>query len=355
VSTLLGIFFHTIGGFCAGTFYLPLKKIKRWSWESYWLINGIVAWLIMPLIIAVLVVPDLRQVYSESPVSNIAGTYLFGVLWGVGGITFGLTMRFLGMALGMALALGLTAIIGTIVPPAYSGELLEIMVTNAGKVTLLGVAMIGLGIVFCGLAGMSKDKDITDSGAGYSSDGGSATIPEFNLLKGIWVALIAGIMSACMAFGLASGKPIAEAALKLGVGSLWQNTPVLVVVFGGGLTTNLVWCILLNWKNRSFSDYGNFSGVDFYNYLLCIAAGVIWYSQFMFYGMGATYMGKLEFAGWSLHMGFIILFSTMWGFITKEWHGATRKTLNKNFAGLALIILAIMVVGYGNFLQYAGS
>ena len=352
MSTVLGIFLHAIGGFCAGTFYLPLKKVKRWSWESYWLLNGVVAWLIVPLIVAALVVPGLRQVYAESPTSNIAWTYFFGVLWGVGGITFGLTMRFLGMALGMALALGLTAIIGTIVPPAYSGALLEIIVTNAGKVTLLGVAMIGVGIIICGLAGMFKEKDIAGSSESSNNAEGSTGVPEFNLLKGVWVALIAGVMSACMAFALASGKPIAESALTLGVGSLWQNTPILVVVLAGGLTTNLIWCFFLNWKNNSFSDYGSFSGINVRNYLLCIAAGVIWYSQFMFYGMGATYMGKLEFAGWSLHMGFIILFSTMWGFITREWYGATRKTLNTNFVGLAILMLAIIVVGYGNYLQY---
>jgi len=347
MATMLGIFFHTIAGFCAGSFYLPLRKVKRWSWESYWLINGIVAWLIMPLLVAVLIVPNLWQVFLDSPESNVGWCYFFGVLWGVGGLTFGLTMRFLGMALGMALSLGLTAIIGTVVPPAYSGELLAIIMTSAGKVTMLGVLLIGVGIIVCGMAGLSKDKDA----AADSIE--SSVITEFHLTKGFIVALIAGIMSACMAFGLAAGKPIAEAALKHGVEDIWQNTAVFVVIFAGGLTTNIIWCLFLNWRNRSFSDYRNMTGLGVRNYLFCCLAGVIWYAQFMFYGIGATYMGEFEFAGWSLHMGFVIIFSTMWGFITKEWRGARRGTLLKNYTGLTLLIMAIMVIGYGNFLQYS--
>lgn len=346
MSVLSGIFFHMVGGFCAGSFYLPLKKVQQWSWESYWLVNGIVAWLILPVIIAILIVPDLWLVYVETPASTLRWTYFFGVLWGIGGLTFGLTMRYLGIALGMALALGLTAIIGTIVPPAYSGELLQMLMTDAGKTVLFGVGLIGAGIVICGLAGMSKDKDIIKEG------GDKTTISEFNLVKGIWVALIAGIMSACMAFGLASAKPIAELSLTYGVEPIWQNTATFAVIFSGGLTTNLVWCFYLNGKNKSFRDYLNFSRRGGYNYLLCVLAGVIWYGQFMFYGIGTTYMGKFEFAGWSLHMAFIIIFSTMWGFITNEWFGATQKTLLKNAAGITMLILAIMIIGYGSYLQF---
>lgn len=344
MSALVGIFFHAIGGFCAGSFYLPLKKVQRWSWESYWLVNGIVAWLIMPILVALIIIPNLMQVYIDVDFSSIAWAFFFGILWGIGGITFGLTMRFLGMALGMALALGLTAIIGTLVPPAYSGELMIMINTSAGIITLSGVLVIGIGIVVCGMAGLAKDKE---------SVGENSAIAEFDLLKGFGVALIAGVMSACMAFGLAAGKPIAEMSLHHGVEPIWQNTAVFVIIFAGGLTTNLIWCFYLNLKNNSFSDYKNPAGLNKTNYLLCAAAGIIWYSQFMFYGIGATYMGDFEFAGWSLHMAFIILFSTMWGLLTKEWLGASRKTLVKNYIGLSLLLLAISVIGYGAFLQSA--
>ena len=345
MTTVLGIFFHTIGGFCAGSFYLPLKKIQRWSWESYWLVNGVVAWLIMPILLALLVVPNLWQVFADAPPSSVGWSYFFGVLWGIGGITFGLTMRFLGMALGMALSLGLTAIIGTIVPSAYSGELFKIVMTQPGLVTMFGVVLIGIGIVICGYAGLLKDKDVSEGNIDVSA------IAEFNLFKGFWVALIAGVMSACMAFGLAAGKPIAETALLYGVEDIWQNTAILVVIFAGGLTTNAAWCLFLNWKSNTFSDYRNITGRSSLNYLLCASAGVIWYMQFMFYGMGATYMSEFEFASWSLHMAFIIIFSTMWGLITNEWYGATRKTLTKNYAGLAVLMAAILIIGYGSFLQ----
>jgi L-rhamnose-H+ transport protein len=346
MTTLLGIFFHTIGGFCAGSFYLPLKKVQHWSWESYWLINGIVAWLIVPIIVAIIIVPNFWHVLLEAPKSNLAWSFFFGVLWGIGGLTFGLTMRFLGMALGMAMALGITAIIGTVVPQAYSGELLKIVMTDAGKVTMLGVFLIGVGIIVCGFAGLSKEKD------GATSEAFSGVISEFNLLRGFVVASIAGVMSACMAFGLAAGKPISETALRYGVPFIWQNTASFVVIFSGGLATNLVWCLFLNWKNSSFSDYRSLSRSSAGNYLLCALAGLIWYGQFMFYGIGTTYMGEFEFAGWSLHMAFIIIFSTMWGFITKEWGGASRRTLATNSAGLSILVVAIVVIGYGSYLQY---
>jgi len=344
MSILIGVIFHIVGGFCAGSFYLPLKKVSGWAWESYWIVNGVVAWLLLPLAVVAWLVPNVGLVFASTDAFDLLLPYCFGVLWGIGGVTFGLTMRYLGMALGMSLALGLTAIIGTLVPPAYSGELQAILGTTSGKITILGVSLILLGILVCGYAGYQRET------SGETDNAADSGVVEFNLLRGSVVALIAGLMSACMAFGIAAGKPIAHTAMELGVNPIWQHIPVFVVIFLGGLTTNLLWCIRENLKNRTVGDYLNTDVNLARNYLLCAAAGAIWYGQFLFYGVGATFMGDYEFVGWSLHMGSIVIFSSIWGFVVGEWGGASRQTLAINLSGLAALIFAVSVIGYGSYL-----
>jgi L-rhamnose-H+ transport protein len=343
--TFIGVLFHALGGIFASSFYLPLRKVKLWAWESYWLVGGVVSWLIVPVAVVYIVVPDVLEVYAKVSSKSLFWTYAFGVLWGVGGLTFGLTMRFLGISLGYAIALGLTAMIGTIVPPLYSGQMVELIQNNYGQVTLLGVLLIGVGVAVCGGAGFFKDKELT------SKETKSGDMSEYNLVKGIVAACVAGVMSACMAFALAAGKPIAEASVYYGTESLWQNSGVFLVIFLGGLTTNSLWCLYLNWKNSTFTDYSPRQRGAFKNYALCILSGSLWYGQFLFYGFGATYMGEFEFAGWSLHMGFIILFSTLWGLLAREWNGASSRTQLINYSGLCVLVVAIGVIGFGGYLK----
>lgn len=345
MNPILGIFFHAIGGFAAGSFYIPLKKVQKWSWESYWLINGVFAWIIIPWIIAILFVPDLINVLAQTPVNSLIWTYLFGVLWGLGGLTFGLSMRYLGMSLGMALALGLTATFGTIVPPVYFGEFGYLIAHTSGYVTLGGVAVCILGIAICGWAGVQKDRK-------QSEKDKIKSIKEFNFKKGIWVAFFAGIMSACFAFGIAAGKPIADLAVANNTPSLFQNSPVFVVILLGGFTTNFIWCVMLNFKNRSGTDYiAKNKSPLVKNYFFSALAGTTWYCQFMFYGMGTTQMGIYDFASWSIHMAFIITFSNMWGLILNEWQGSDKRTLQIIITGLIILVLSTFIIGMGSYIQ----
>ncbi len=343
MNPFFGVFLHALGGFAAGSFYVPLKKVKKWSWESYWIVNGVFSWVLMPTFVAYLVVPDVGGVLSAAPSASLFWAYFFGVLWGVGGLTFGLTMRYLGMSLGMAVALGMTATFGTLIPPLYFGEFFALLARSSGLITLGGILVTLIGIAVTGWAGMVKDRELPE-------DVKKAGVKEFNFMKGVWVALFAGIMSACMAFGIAAGKPIAEAALEGGTPLLWQNTPVFIVIFAGGFTTNALWCLYLNLKNRSFSDYLDVRGGLGLNYVFAAAAGITWYFQFMFYGMGATQMGRYDFASWSIHMAFIIAFSTLWGIATREWIGSSPRVMRILYGGLSLLVLSVVVIGYGNYL-----
>jgi L-rhamnose-H+ transport protein len=352
----LGVVLHAIGGLASASFYLPYRLVKAWAWESYWLVGGVFSWIVAPWVFALFLTPELYRVIAEAPPSALFWTYCFGVLWGIGGLTFGLTMRYLGIALGMAMALGYCAAFGTLMPPLFRGELEGVARTTAGATVLFGVFVCLAGIVVSGLAGRSKERELTDEQK-------QAVIHEFSFAKGVLVAAASGVLSACMSYGFAAGKPIADLAVQHGAHPLWQNLPVLVVVLAGGLTTNLIWCLALNIRNKTAGDYRGASECGQRlssmtlrnNYLFCAVAGTVWYLQFLFYGMGNTLMGKFEFSSWTLHMASIMIFGTLWGLVLHEWKGSSARTQLLNAAGLLILISSTVIVGYGNYLALAGS
>jgi L-rhamnose-H+ transport protein len=345
MNPVVGIFYHALGGFAAGSFYIPYSRIKNWAWEVYWLVGGLFSWILAPWIVSLLAVPDLRALLAELSPEQIIWPYLFGILWGIGGLTFGLTMRYLGMSLGMAFALGLTATFGTLIPPIYFDQFGLLVSNLSGLVTLGGVMVCLIGIAITGKAGILKDREL-------SQEEKTAQIKEFNLKKGIWVAILAGIMSACFAFGIAAGKPIAELAIKMGTAKLFSNSPIFIFILLGGFTTNFIWCLSLSLKNRTIRDYLKTENTPILNnYFFSALAGITWYLQFMFYGMGTTKMGAYDFASWSIHMAFIIIFSNMWGLILQEWKGSGKVTIRTILAGLVVLVLSTMIIGLGNYLQ----
>jgi L-rhamnose-H+ transport protein len=349
-NPFLGVVYHWIGGLAAASFYIPYRGVKRWSWETYWLVGGVFSWIVAPWLLAWLLVPDLWGTLEATSSRVLFWSYFFGVLWGLGGLTFGLTMRYLGIALGVAVALGYCAAFGTLVPPVVSGQIDEIVASTSGRMILLGVACCLGGIALSGLAGMSKEREL-------SPEEKKATIQEFSFRKGMLVATFCGVMSSCFAYGLAAGKPLADLAkarlLEHGRADLWQNLPVLIVVLLGGFTTNFIWCVALNVRNRTGHEYlDSENSVPLLpNYVFSAIAGVIWYLQFFFYSMGQTKMGRYEFSSWTLHMASIIIFSTLWGVVLREWKGTGRTTHALIGAGLAVLIASTIVVGYGNFLK----
>ncbi len=355
----LGVVLHAIGGLASASFYIPYKRVRRWSWETYWLTGGFFAWVVAPWVLLFLLAPKGLEVLAQTPAKTLLWTYFFGALWGIGGLTFGLTMRYLGIALGYAIALGLCALFGTLVPPVFKGEFGQIAHSFGGQIELAGVLVCLVGIAGSGLAGISKEREL-------SPEKKKESVREFNLVKGLLVAVFAGVMSACMNFGFEAGKPIAKLAVHNGAEELWQNLPVLVVVLAGGFTTNLIWCIILNIRNKSGGQYvgrgclpaspgepGGTPATLVVNYVLCALAGTTWYMQFFFYGMGTTQMGEYDFSSWTIHMAFIIAFSNLWGLLGREWHGTSRGTRNTVFAGIVVLLLSTAVVGVGNFIASA--
>jgi L-rhamnose-H+ transport protein len=373
-NPLLGVVFHWLGGLASGSFYVPYKGVRKWSWETFWLAGGMFSWFICPWIGALVLSKDLFAVLHETASYTFWMTYLMGALWGLGGLTFGLTMRYLGMSLGMAIALGYCAAFGTLVPPIVKGEFADKLLNHSGTsvggpIVLLGVVVCLFGIVIGGIAGVRKEKEMAGMGK-------TSAIAEFNLWKGLGIATFSGVMSSCFSFGFQFGDPITKIAAAHGTGPLWVGLPVITVILLGGLTTNFIWCVLLHLKHRSAHQYfsatvkpvasqtaggdghGGGSSIQSFelgssvplvsNWLFCALAGTFWYLQFFFYQMGESQMGNYKFSSWTLHMASIIIFSTLWGIFFKEWRGAQAFTKKLVVLMLALLIGSTIIIGLGN-------
>ena len=312
---------------------------------------------------ASLLVPGVPAILHAAPTSSIFWAYFWGCMWGFGGLTCGLAVRYLGFALAYPLVLGLCTVFGTLMPPIFSGEISGIAHSSSGQVILLGLGVCVVGILFSGFAGRSKEKELTEEQK-------QASVSEFHYGRGVAVSILSGIMSACFAYGLSAGKPIAvlaqAALLSHNRIDLWQNLPVLIVVMLGGFTTNFLWCVILLVRNHSARQYlgvpadgddGSSSTLRLQlstmlaNYGWAALAGITWYFQFFFYSMGQTKMGKYDFSSWTLHMASIMIFATLIGIMLHEWRGTSVRTRTLVAAGLFFLLGSTVVVGYGNYIK----
>ena len=332
MNTLIGLFIIAIGSFGQSSSYVPIKKIKDWSWESFWLTQGVFAWLIFPLLGALLAVPagsSLIQILSVDSSATMKAMF-FGVLWGVGGLTFGLSMRYLGVALGQSIALGTCSAFGTIIPAVMKGTDLF---HGDGLILLIGVCITIAGISIIGFAGSLRAKNM-------SEEDKKKAIKDFALTKGLVVALLAGVMSACFALGLEAGEPL----VVDGVNELFKTLPATLMVTCGGFLTNAAYCLYQNAKNKTFGDYGKVSLLP-NNLFFCTLAGLLWYSQFFGLGMGKSFLepGSVMMAfSWSILMALNVTFSNVWGIILKEWKGVPKTTIIILLAGLAVLIFSLV-------------
>ncbi len=359
MQIIFGVIFHFIGGFASGSFYIPYKKVKGWAWESFWIVGGIFSWLIVPPLAAWLTIPNFFDIIKSASGSILTYTYIFGVLWGIGGLTYGLGVRYLGVALGSTIILGLCSVFGSLIPSLYyqfnpktGKDTIQILATSHwGQLVLVGIIVCVIGIIICGRAGTMKEKEL-------SRDREVATNnTEYKFGLGIFVAIISGVLSACFAFGIDAGKDMANTAndawksLHPGQGNfLFQNNVTYVVILWGGLTTNFIWCMLLNARNKTFGNYMDGSKPLLKNYLFSALAGTTWFLQFFFYGMGESRLGNGA-SSWILHMAFIILVANIWGLLLNEWKGVSRKAFTTVLIGIATIILSVLIVGYGNSIK----
>ena len=334
MNALIGLLVIAFGSFCQSSSYVPIKKVKDWSWESFWLIQGVFAWLVFPLLGSLLGVPHEGSLTELWSAGGAGMSILYGILWGVGGLTFGLSMRYLGVALGQSISLGTCAGFGTLLPAIFSGTNL---LQGNGLILLSGVCVTLAGIAVIGYAGSLRATDM-------SKNEKRAAVQEFALTKGLLVALLAGVMSACFALGLDAGTPIKEAALAGGVEGLYAGLPVIFLVTLGGFLTNAAYCIQQNLANHTLRDYKQ-KGVWTNNLVFCALAGILWYMQFFGLEVGKSFLTEspvlLAFS-WCILMALNVTFSNIWGIVLKEWKGVSAKTIGVLITGLAILIFSLV-------------
>lgn len=348
MNALLGVIFHSIGGFASGSFYMPYNKVKGWAWESYWIVGGLFSWLIIPPLAAYLTIPGFGAIVAASSSQIFYLTFLMGLLWGIGGLTYGLGVRYLGMSLGNSVVLGFCAAFGAIVPSIYYSinptlgkvSFTHMLTTTGGRLVLLGVLVCIIGIAISGKAGMMKEKEL-------SEEEQKASVAEFALVKGLIIAVISGVLSSFFNFGIEVAKPMAEVAVAKGCNPLFQNNVSYIVILWGGLTTNLIWTTILSLKNKTYGDFVNGKTPIARNIMFSALAGTTWFMQFFFYGMGESKLGNGA-SSWILHMSTIILTANMWGIYRKEWTGVAPQTKMTFTVGIIVILGAVVLVGIGN-------
>ena len=337
MEIVIGLLIIAIGAFCQSSCYVPINKIKDWSWESYWIVQGVFAWLVFPLLGALLAVPEghgLCELFAGAPSFNIWMTVFFGGLWGVGGLTFGLSMRYLGVALGQSIALGTCAGLGTIMGPVllniFFPELNALQ--SLTSAVIIGVVVTLVGIAIIGVAGSMK-------AASLSEEEKKAAVKDFNFPKGIIIALLAGFMSGCFNVGLEFGKNINFGELT---DPMYRTLPATLLVTFGGFVTNAVYCFFQNQKNGTWGDYKKTS-VWGNNLLFCALAGVLWYSQFFGLSLGRSFFepgSTMDVLSFCILMALNVVFSNVWGIILKEWKGCSQKTIAVLVVGIVVLIIS---------------
>jgi L-rhamnose-H+ transport protein len=340
LNILIGILLIASGAFTSGSFAVPFGRINGWKWETYWMVFSIGAYVIFPLIACLVFAPDFRAAIAATPGNKVVSVFLLGALYGVGNLSFGLALRYLGLSLGYALSLGLMLAIGTLIPPILDGRLQIMMQGPGGALLIQGVIVACLGIALSAWSGILKDKQMSDARKQES-------IKEFDLTKGILAALLVGITGSAMSLGFEKGGVISDMAIREGIDPLFAMMPVMVVFLSGTLITTIFWCGLLGFRNDSLKNYirAASSKVLMFNYLFGLLAGLLWFSQFILYGMGKSKMGPFTFTSWGILMALTIAFATIWGLIRGEWKGASRKVFALMILSLIIIIVASFMIG----------
>ncbi len=349
-NPIIGTGLHAIGGISAASCYMPFEKVKNWSWETFWIVQSLFAWLIMPVVIGYFTIPNLFAVLAEAPSSAFWAAFVLGAAYGFGGLSFGYAIRNIGYSLTYTISIGISAVLGTIVPLIVSGKVVEQFTKVGGGVVLTGMVISVVGVALCGRAGFMKEKN-------FAKNKGETKL-QFNMKKGLILTVIAGMLSAVWGISLELGQPISDLAAQYGAGHFEGNAK-LIVSSMGCLLTNLTWFLVVTIKDgsiRSLYQRKKIGSKRFFgNYALSALAGTLWYTQFFFYGLGHVKMGSFMFASWVLHMSMLIFFSFIIGVIMKEWLGVKRRTYITLIIALLVLVGSFILMSYGSYIGESGA
>jgi len=338
-SVVAGIGWHVLGASMAASFYAPIEKVRKWSWETTWAVAGFFSWILLPIGVSLLLLPDFRGFYAAMGPHLLLKVALFGAMWGVGNVSYGLTMRHLGMSLGIGVAIGVTLIVGTLVPPLMHGQAAMLFTTRGGLLTMAGILVALIGVAIVSWAGHQKEVAL------------KGHLEEFNVGLGLLLAVMCGVFSSGMSFAIDAAKPMSDAALKLGVNPLYAALPSYVIIMGGGAVVNLAYCFirLAALKRLSLrADLAQPKPTLMRNAALASTGGIMWYLQFFFYAWGAANIPvNMSYVNWMLHMSIYVLCGGVVGLALGEWKNVEGRLVRLLWAGIAVIIAAANLVGLG--------
>ncbi len=338
-SIFAGIGWHMVGAASAASFYAPIGRVKKWSWETTWAVAGFFSWILLPISVSFLLLPSFTGFYAAIDPHILFKVALFGAMWGVGNISYGLTMRHLGISLGVGVAIGVVLVVGTLVPPLLDGQAAVLFTTRSGLFTMAGVLVAVIGVAVVSYAGHQKELELRGE------------LKEFNLKLGLTLAVLCGIFSSGMSFAINAAKPMEAAALHLGVNPLYAALPSYVFIMGGGAVVNMSYCFIRLAALKRLSlrdDLSHDSGTLIKNAALAATGGIMWYLQFFFYAWGAANIPqRLSYVNWMLHMSGYVLFAGLVGLALGEWQGISGRPIRLLWAGMIIIILAANLVGLG--------
>ncbi|HEX8711419.1 MAG TPA: L-rhamnose/proton symporter RhaT [Terracidiphilus sp.] len=336
---LAGIGWHTLGAAMAASFYAPIEKVKKWSWETTWAVAGFFSWVFLPIGVSLILLPHFGAFYASLDPGLVAKEALFGAMWGVGNVSYGLTMRHLGMSLGIGVAIGVTLVVGTLVPPLIHGQGAALFTTRSGLLTMAGVAVALVGIAIVSFAGHQKEQQM------------GKEAQEFNVKLGLALAVMCGIFSSGMSFAIDAATPISNKVLHLGVNPLYAALPTYVIIMGGGGLVNFIYCFTRLGFKKEISlrnDLAQTRGTITKNAAMAAAGGIMWYLQFFFYAWGAANIPqRLSYVNWMLHMSIYVLCGGLVGLALGEWKGVASRPVRLLWAGILVIIAAANLVGLG--------
>jgi L-rhamnose-H+ transport protein len=348
-NPFLGVTLHGVGATFAATCYTPQNKVKGWSWQTYWLTQASVCWFLMPIVGAMLTIPELAAVLREAPTSAMLHSFLLGAAYGIGGTSFGISIRYMGYSLTYAIAVGLSSVLGTLIPPIVKGTLGATLSKSGAGWIVAGIVMGAVGIAGSGAAGRLKERDL-------SAQAGTG---EFSLTKGLLLSLLAGVLSAVYGFSLEAGEPIADVASAHGAG-VFRGNVVYIFSNTGAFITTALYCLYLHLKHKTFGELtkvkANVEGASLpVNYVLAAVTGLFWYGQFFFYNLGHVRMGHYKFTSWAIHMIMLVLISNAVGMVLREWRMCRPRTHKTLRVALILLVVAVLLLTYGNYLGNLGT
>jgi L-rhamnose-H+ transport protein len=341
-NPVLGVLLHGVGACFAATCYTPQKQVKRWSWQTYWLTQAAFCWFLLPILGAMLTIPDLAAVLREAPRGAMLNSFLLGVAYGIGGTAFGISIRYIGFSLTYAIAVGLSSVLGTLIPPLVKGTLGATLQKPGAGWIMTGIVIGAVGIALAGTAGRMKERDLSEQ-AGRG---------EFSLMKGLLLSLLAGVLSAVYGFALEAGEPIADVASAHGAG-VWRGNVVYIFANTGAFLITAVYCLGLHARHRTLGEIielpaGPEKASLPINWLMALVTGLFWYGQFFFYNLGHVRMGAYKFTSWAIHMIMLVLFSNLVGIALREWRACRRWTDRTIVLALLVLVTAVLLLTYGN-------